>query len=555
MKKSYNNKYLIFLLLVTLTLLVFYKSLFADFLNWDDDYYILNNNDIKELSFTNIYSFFTKTYMGHYHPFTMISYSINYSIGGLNAFGYHLVNIITHAFSGFLVFLISRQLDVKQIIALFISIIFLVHPMRVESVVWISERKDVLFVFFYLLAIYLYLSDFKREKIKLLLVFITFVFSVLSKATAVTLPLILILMDYLKGKSLNINKQLDKIPFFIVSLASGIIAVYFLKSEGNIYKADQVYSIINQASLFTFSYIYYIVKLIFPFSLEIMHFFPKEQGGFIPIEYYISIVLFVALLVFIYKNRSNKILIFSFLFYSISIFLMLQILPSGRVIVAERYSYLPHFALLIYLLPIISKVLKSNSRFFITMIVISAILVFLTNSESKKWQNGVELFTSHIESNTNSEIGLVNRGLANYYGFNSSKHPDYFQAKKDFEKAKHINYKNIEACFNLANCYINIGEIDKGEEELKSVIKIDSLYYKAYNNLGFIFAYKEMYDFAILNYNKAISINEKYPDPYFNKAIVNLNINNKAEACKNFKIASSLGHFSSKDYLKKYCGN
>ena len=208
-----KDTYFIWLLVIVLiSFLAFLPVLHNGFVNLDDDRYILNNPLLFSIDLKEIFSRYVE---GNYHPFTMLIYAVEYQLFGLNAQGYHAVNLLLHLFNIILVFYAVFLISNKTIIALVAAMLFGIHPLHVESVAWASELKDLLYTFFFLAAYVCYLRYLNESKRKFYLwCLILFLLSLLSKAMAVSLPLVLLLTDYFKGRKLNAKAWLEKIPFF-----------------------------------------------------------------------------------------------------------------------------------------------------------------------------------------------------------------------------------------------------------------------------------------------------------------------------------------------------
>ena len=214
------------LIAIVITGIAFCPSLINGWTNWDDEVYVLNNENIREFSWSQIKYWFTEYHHGNYHPLTMISYMVEYSIAELDPIIYHLTNYLLHLLNTGLVFFFIFKLIARKDVALITAILFGVHPMHVESVAWISERKDLLYTAFYLGSILVYLSykqspDWKKYNIILLL----FLGSLLSKSAAVVLPVVLLLIDYFQERKLTKRLLLEKIPLFVLSIVFGILAI------------------------------------------------------------------------------------------------------------------------------------------------------------------------------------------------------------------------------------------------------------------------------------------------------------------------------------------
>ncbi|MDD5571187.1 MAG: glycosyltransferase family 39 protein, partial [Bacteroidales bacterium] len=261
-----KNKDVLFAILVlAITFVVFFPSLKCDFTNLDDQYYVLNNPDIKNLSFNNIKILFSNFYVGNYQPMAMLTYAIEYKISGLNPFAYHFTNFFLHLLNTLLVFIFIKKLSSNIHVAAIASVLFGVHPLHVESVAWISERKDVLYAFFYIAGLITYLKYKEKNDVKFyLLTILLFVFSCLSKAMAVPFSIMLLLIDYLQMKKINFRIIVDKIPFLAISFTFGLIAIYVQKLQGAstfINNVGGAYSGTDRFFLANYSLFFYIYKM------------------------------------------------------------------------------------------------------------------------------------------------------------------------------------------------------------------------------------------------------------------------------------------------------
>ena len=226
-----NQKNLILFLAISFiliaTAIAYYPCLKNGFV-WDDEGYILKNYYIKNMSVDNLKTIMTTPIMGNYHPLVIISYAWEYFFFKLNPAPYHIVNMIIHLLNCVLVFYFIMRLSNSIPVAFITGLLFGIHPLHVESVAWISERKDVLYAFFYVISLICYLSYLEKRPDYKYYFFALFFFllSILSKPMAVTLPLVLFLMDYFRDRKIDYRAIIEKIPFFVLSILSGIVTLF-----------------------------------------------------------------------------------------------------------------------------------------------------------------------------------------------------------------------------------------------------------------------------------------------------------------------------------------
>lgn len=332
-------------LILIITFVAFLPSLKNGFVNWDDEIYVINNTAIKSLSVGNINKILTSFFVGNYQPLAILSYLLEYQFVKLNLFGYHLTNLILHLFNCLLVFWLIAMLSGRVSIALITSILFGVHPLLVESVAWISERKDVLYAVFFLGATICYLK-YLREKQKLkyyLFSIFLFALSLLSKSMAITLPLVLLLIDYLLHRRHDKYMFIDKAPFFLLSLIFGIIAIYSQNSSEPSMQRG-LYYLLTKFIILSYCIIFYLNKIFMPIRLSCLYPYYGLENILLPLFYpTMFIILLVAVII---SCKYTKKFIFGSAFFLIIILPVLQFMPLGETIVADRYKYIINWDIL-----------------------------------------------------------------------------------------------------------------------------------------------------------------------------------------------------------------
>ncbi|MBL4652995.1 MAG: tetratricopeptide repeat protein [Flavobacteriales bacterium] len=415
-----NSKWIYAFAAIILTAIAFFPSLSNGFTNWDDEVYLLNNENIREFSWEKIKYWFGAYHHGNYHPLTMISYMWEYSMSELNPRVYHFNNYILHLLNTGLVFFFVYKLVDKKEVALIVATLFGIHPMHVESVAWVSERKDLLYTAFYLGSLIVYLGykhhpDWKKY---LLLIFL-FVASLLSKSAAVVLPVVLLLIDYYQERKLTIKLVIEKVPFFLLSIIFGILAIKSQNATEAIASYDTFTT--TQRALFAgYGSLVYIAKVFWPFGLTAFHPYPAlvENGTRLPYLFYIvpalSIVVFGGAL-FLWKK--SKGLVFGLFFYLVNVALVLQFVSVGSAIYAERYSYMAYVGLFFMIAMGLSKIIEKQKKFrkpiYIVMITISIGLSFLTFQQTTTWKNSVSLWKQYNTTHPESRHGEYK--IAEYY--------------------------------------------------------------------------------------------------------------------------------------------
>jgi len=548
-----KNKTSIYLfLIVLLTTIIFLTGINNSFTYWDDNVYITENPYIKNL---NLKTIFTAVYSDHYHPFTTLTNAIEYKLFGLNPKIYHLNNILLHLINIILVFILIKYISLNTKISIITSLLFAIHPMHVESVIWLSERKDVLYTMFYLSSLIFYTKYLKQNynsKKNIIIAFLLFICSLLSKSTAVTLPILILLLTYYLNKKITKKDISLIIPFFLLSLLFGIIAIKTQHNNIEIPHIINQYSLTQKILISTYTIYFYISRFIIPYNLSALHPFPPIKNNFLPIEYYIApafIALLIILVIF-YSKKYKQIVLFGFLFFIITLSPFLQIIPITKAIVAERYTYISYIGLsfiVSYFLIKLTEILhiKKILMFFIPYMIF---LLITTLLQIKVWKNDEALwskvlkiypfssianynmsFTKFMFKDYNNALIFLNNTIKNdslyvdaylNRGIIKVLQGNYQEAIKDFNKILTIsNDKNIlEAAYiNKAKCYLNMNSYQKALESIKLALQINPLNDICWNELGNIFLkYNKIKD-AIKSFSIAIAINNKNYDAYIKK--------------------------------------
>ncbi|MDD3875682.1 MAG: DUF6056 family protein, partial [Bacteroidales bacterium] len=487
-KRNINNQrnnlpeYGIFLYLIPILLLTFFlfgKIQKQEFLNWDDPDMITNNSQIRSLSPDNIKDIFTPDKdKGEYQPLTTLSYAINYYFSDFEPFSYKLVNLCLHLFNVILIFYMILLLFKNKLLSTFVSLMFSFHPMQVEVVAWASARNYLLFSFFFLLSLIFYIkylqSNYKSSFLWFAISF--FLLALLSKSTAVVLPLLLFSLDYFFKRKFESKTFIEKIPFLLLALFFGLIAL--LPKTANQYQSmSDYYNYLDRIFFIFHSISFYIFKLLVPIHQKVIYLYPDKIDNFLPFIYYLSPILILFLIVVFLKfiKSEKRTFYFAALFFLINIILVIHLIPTDRTgITAERYVYLSGIGFFVILYKFIEFVSKKysikHSLISFALIVYSGFLIFTTNSRISVWENNVTLWTSEIEINPLNETAYINLG-------------DVYYRQRDFNKAIEVYEKALD---------------------------INPTYELAYNNLGLAKFELGFIEDAICDYNKALELNSDF---------------------------------------------
>jgi len=515
-------------LVFVITFISFFPSLKNGFVNFDDHQYVTENRMIMDLSWGNIKTIFKTFYMGHYHPLTLLSYGLEYQSFQLNPSGYHTTNLILHLSNSLLVFWLIGLLRGSLLTSFIVALLFGIHPLHVESVAWISERKDVLYSFFFLgsMISYLYFRRARRTMYYYLSLFL-FILSLLSKSMAVTLPLVLFLCDYLQNQKLDKKPLIEKIPFLFIALVFGIIALF---AQGPSRTVGQNTSLSFFENIFIFSNVLvsYLSKLFLPIKLSALYSPLNEISRPWQYVHLSSIVGFLT--VGIILGKYNKKVTIGTLLSFITI---LPVLPLK--IVADRYTYIPSLGIFLIIGEGFSwlydwkieysKIVKTF--LFIVLIGVIGALSFLTWERCRVWKDSISLWNDVLRNNPNILIAYIDRGTA----FLNKR--EYDRAISDYNWALGMNPSDekVSSVYNnRGNAYAGKGLYDQALSDFSKALEMNPKYEVAYSNRGNTYYAKRLYEQAISDFNKALEINPNYAEAYFNKALALEDIGRTREA-------------------------
>ncbi len=533
-------------LCIILALIVYLPVFKAGFVNWDDDDYVVKNYTIT--SFKNISDIVSKPLQGNYHPVTMLLLAMNYAISGLNARSYHVVNLILHLLNVLLVFLFVRRLTGnKPWLAFVTALLFAVHPLHTESVAWVSERKDVLYSFFFLAGLHIYIRYTQNRKLTTYLAVMgLFILSLLSKPAAVIFPVVLLAIDFYFGKLNTSRTWIEKVPFLLLSAGMGLLTLVAQRQQGAVADAS-IFPFVSRFFFGFYGIMMYLVKSIWPLNLCTFYPFPAVNQP-LPAAYYFSPFIGLALIVvFIMTARKKRMIAFAILFYLINLALVLQFLAVGSAVIADRYAYLPLIG--VFLVPAFffqNAADKNGGKptVFLTslLVVIAVIFSILTYRQASTWQNGASLWEQAIKVAPSSKA-YTNRGLI----YKQENKPD--NALDMYNKAISMNKAEKEAIVNRGNIYFNRQDFERAIQDYNACLAIDSTMQKAIENRGSAYGALGKYDQALVDLNKALVLDPKSVNGYANRGVFYQNINQNDKAIADFYKQMEVNHKESADLL------
>jgi len=524
-----SHENLLITLILLFTFVIYSGTLSHDFLTgWDDGEY-LGDPVVRGEGRVNTTAIFSNYYLGMYQPLAMLSFAINFKISGDTAWPYILTNILLHLFNTLLVFRLMQRWMKGLITAGIVAGLFALHPMHVEAVAWISTRSSGLYSMFFLsglLAWDSYLEKGKKTSYYLLALLFALL-ALFSKSMAATFPLVLFVIDFMKQRKPGWRLLVEKIPFLILSVIFGLVAVKAAASFGHITVMEQDYPAVQRFFLIFYGLSFYIIKLMIPANLSAIYAFPETVNGSLPGYVYLAaIVPLIVVTGLGFSGKYRREFISGGLFFLFSISMVLPLFWSRIFITADRYSYIPYIGLFMIIARLISNLYESRSgmdKTTLRMLVFTSVLASLmlsiaTFNRIRTWKDTPTLLTDVIEKRrSDADMAHGYFYLANYY--DALENGD--EAMKYYDLALSRNNRYLLALNNRG--------ILKG---------------KAGNPMG-----------AVSDFEEAIRIKPDYAEAYYNRGVAFYQTGKPDEACKDWNKALQLKFKPAGEAIYRYCRN
>ena len=534
---AHFNKSIIVIICVALilsTLLVYWQVRNFDFINYDDNLFVSENpNVFSGLNFENIKWAFTTPQAGNWLPLTWISFMLDCQLFGLDPGPVHLVNVFFHIVNTLLLFLILKQMTNSIWPSAFVAAAFALHPMHVESVAWISERKDVLSTFFFLLTLAAYIVYVKKPGfIRYFLALFIFVCGLLAKPMIVTLPLLLLLLDFwplnrfgTAAKNKKTTGQnfkflfIEKLPFFALSIIWALITFLVQRRSGAVPDINAL-PLTNRFANALLSCGKYLWKVFAPENLSIIY--PLSTEHIRPS----AVILCAALLILIsaaaiYLARKQKYFAVGWFWFLITLLPVIGLIQSGAQARADRYTYIPYIGLFIVLawgvFQFLPKLRFKRNLLGVFVIVILTLLALRSYKQTGYWQNSITLF-SHA-ANVTKDNYIAHDHLAHYY----RNHGNSAYAIDHYLKALQIAPHYLDTLFGIGCTYADRGDSDKAIKYFHKLLELGPHSgYAAHThvNLGAVFRRQGKLQEAVEQFNAALRISPDFPEAHYEFAVI-----------------------------------
>ena len=493
-------------LLLVLTAGIYWQVGEHAFIEFDDDRYVYQNPMVLEgLSVEGLGWAFTATKASNWQPVTWLSHMLDVQLFGPGPGAHHLSNLLLHLLNVLGLFLILDRMTHAHWRSAFVAALFAVHPLHVESVAWISERKDLLSTFFWWLSIWLYL-DYVRlgRRSHFLGVILAFVLGLMAKSMLVTLPFTLLLLDYWPLGRLELSlaslwkRTREKLPLFGLTLAFSVIAV-LTQSSGQALMGTDRFSIGIRVANALNAYAGYVLKMIWPQPLAAYYPYPIE------IELLPTLAAATFLVVLsvaaIRLARSHPYLLMGWCWYLGTLVPVIGIVQVGTQSMADRYSYVPLVGLFIAIAWVVPALLPGRERVLAVLAGAAVLgLAAVTFVEAARWRDTVTLFRHTLEVTTRNPMahGILASALAG--------RGELDQATAHFRRALELKPDMPQAHTNLGNALFSRGEVDEAIQHYRAAVNAAPDHYSAHNNLGSVLYSQRRYDEAIYHLREALRI-------------------------------------------------
>ena len=552
--------YLIPGLVALITFVVFSPALRNGFVNWDDLENIVENPNFRGFSWSHLRWMFTTLHMGHYQPLSWLTFSFDYRLWGMNPFGYHLTNIILHSANAVVFYLVTLRLlaiavplsntAALNLAAGFSALIFAIHPLRVESVAWATERRDVLSGLFLLLTVLSYLKAVVTETNKtgrrrwIAVSAMLYVLSLLSKASGMTLPVVLLVLDVYplrrlgggKGRWFGADARrvwLEKLPFFIAATAAGAVAIAAQQKIGG-FASMESHDLMDRIAQVLYGITFYVLKTLLPTDLVPLYEFPPDFSLF-NWRVILSVIVFLmfSLGLFVARHRWPAGLT-CWIVYLLLLAPFLGVAQNGPQLVADRYSYLSCMVWAILLATVLFRLRRLNTFSTILLIGIPLFTVFalsvLTWKQTEIWHDTERLW-NHALAVRPSSVAYFHLGRF------IAQRGDLAEADKHLRRAAEINPKSDIIQSNLALVLARQGNLAEATKHFHRALEINPKDPATLNNMGITLAQQGRLDEAIQHFQRSLELKPNDVSGHTNMANLLLNRGDVDGATKHLQAA------------------
>jgi Flp pilus assembly protein TadD len=556
----------VILSLLLLTLIVYGQVHNFEFVNFDDRETVVGNTHIRDgMSLAGLQWAFTSAYAANWFPVTWISHMLDFQLFGLDSGWHHLTNVLIHALSTLLLFAVLRRMTGRQWESAFIAFVFALHPLHVESVAWVTERKDVLSAFFWILTMWLYLDYVDKPGVKTyLFALAAFALGLMSKQMLVTLPFVLLLVDYWPLQRLNVfaraavqpspvqprpvragtHAVAEKIPFLVLSAAVSLVTFRVQQAAGAVSLLDSV-PIAMRTENALISYVAYLVQFFWPSGLACFYPYPPifpmwQIAG--------SAVILIAISM---AALRRPYLTVGWLWYLGTLVPVIGLVQVGLQARADRYTYIPMIGISMMLAWGFSEIMtrwpKQRRNLAIASTSVCLAWLAVTWTQIQYWQNSITVFEHAIAYTQNNFIAHTNLGVA------LAEQGRTDDALRHLYLAVEENPNHEDSRINLGALLGQLGRADDAFEQFTQAIRIQPDSAHAHYSLGNVLIVQSKFGEAANEFQASLRVVPDFPLAHFGLAGALLNLGHTDEAIQQFSEALRLDPnlAAARDGLKK----
>ena len=485
-----------------ITAVVFSPILLHDFINFDDPVFVYDNPFIQQgITLEVIRWAFTSSHEANWIPLTWLSHALDIQLFGLNPGGHHLVSLLLHSASSALLYVFLFRVTGNLWPSLVVSLLFALHPLHVESVAWVSERKDTLSTFFFMLTLIAYHRYTERPQPgRYALTLLLFACGLLAKSMLVTMPVVLLLIDYwplkrvASGKADFVRLCLEKLPFIALAIGSGVTTFLLHRQFGAVSDGYTLFARLGRSAI---AYLEYLYKMIYPVDLALIYPFSKYPPAYssICLSFLALILISVAV---VWRRDSNPYLLVGWFWFVVTLLPVIGIIQIGQHFIADRYTYIPLVGIFVAGAWGVPKVLERWRwrAALLTVMTISVVVIMaaLTTRQLRYWQDSFTLLSRTVEVTEGNWVALNNLGLVHLQKWKYDEAIRCFQASIKAKPSYGLAYLNMGAAYRAQ------GEYDKALEAFSWVIQFDRMNPEAHMGLALTSLESGRYEQALAEY-------------------------------------------------------
>ena len=525
------------LLLALVTIATYWQVTGHDFISYDDLEYVTGNPHVQHgLTPESLVWAFGTTHTANWHPLTWLSHLLDIQLYGMNPRGHHVSGLLLHVANAVLLFVVFRRMTRTLWPSAFVAAFFALHPLHVESVAWVAERKDVLSALFWMLGLWSYARYVERPGLKRYLVLVAiFLLGLLSKPMIVTLPFVLLLLDYWPLNRLRAELAsgrqlvLEKVPLFALAAIASVMT-FLAQHAGGAVRSLDVHPIPARIANALLSYVFYLGKMIWPIDLAVFYPYPRSFSWWqiLGAGHLLALLSLLA----VRASRRAPYVIVGWLWYLGTLVPVIGLVQVGAQARADRYTYLPLVGIsLVLAWGAPALVARWRYRSVGLAVAASAVLVALAVTSAmqvRHWADSERLFEHALRVTRDNDIAHYNLGI----GLASQGRT--FEAIDHFRAAIRIDPRFADAHNNLGNALEHQGRTAKAIRHYREALRIDPAMASAHYNLGLALAREGDTNTAMAHFNEALRIRPAYAQAHNNLGIVLIDLGRTVEAMVHF---------------------